>query len=87
MLWYGSQSTIKEPYTVVGGTLEPASCAVELRRAHTPLFVFKQFAGMSFHLGHHAPLPLPASSLLAEDGVITPHMIGRTADGTLEWGI
>ncbi len=31
---------------------------------------------------HARPLPVPASNLIAEAGVIAPHMIGRRADGT-----
>ena len=41
-----------------------------------------QFPRMPFHLGHHAPLPVPASSLIAEAGVVTLYMIGRTANGS-----
>ena len=39
-----------------------------------------QFAGMPFDLGHHAPLPAPASGPIAEAGVIAPFMVRRTAD-------
>ena len=40
-----------------------------------------QLAGVPFHLGHHAPLPVPTSSLIPEAGVIAPHMVRRTTDG------
>ena len=43
-----------------------------------------QFAGMPFHLGDDPALSLPASSLITETGVIAPHMVGRTANGTGE---
>ena len=36
-------------------------------------------AGMPFHLGHHAPLPVPASGPVAEAGVVTLY----TVEGTL----
>ena len=42
------------------------------------------FARVPFHLGHQAPLPVPASSLIAEAGLIVPHMVRRTANGSRE---
>ncbi len=39
---------------------------------------------MPFHLDHDTTLPVPASSLIAEVGVIAPHMVRRTADGSCE---
>ena len=43
-----------------------------------------QVAGVPFHLGHHAPLSVPTSSLIAEAGVIAPHMVRRTTNGSRE---
>ena len=42
------------------------------------------FAGMPFHLGHHAPLPVPVCNLIAEAGVMAPHMVRRTANRSSE---
>ncbi len=36
-----------------------------------------QLAGMPFHLGHHAPLLVPASSLIAEAGIEAQYMVRR----------
>ena len=41
-----------------------------------------QFAGMPFNLGNDTAFPAPRSSLIAEAGVIAPHMAGWTANGT-----
>ena len=40
-----------------------------------------QLAGMPFHFGDDPALPVPTSSLIAETGVITPHMVRWTTDG------
>jgi len=41
-----------------------------------------QLAGMPFHLGNNPPFLAPRSGLIAEAGVIAPHMVRRTANGT-----
>ena len=41
-----------------------------------------QFAGMPFHLGYHAPLPVPASGLIAEVGIKAQYMVRRAANGS-----
>ncbi len=43
-----------------------------------------QFTGMPFHLGHDAPLPVPASGLIAEAGIETQYMVRRAANGSRE---
>ncbi len=39
-----------------------------------------QFPRMPFHLGHHAPLSVPASSLIAEAGIEAQYMFRRAAN-------
>ena len=39
-----------------------------------------QFAGMPFDLGHHPPLPVPASSLIAKAGIEAQNVVRRAAD-------
>ena len=39
---------------------------------------------MPFHLGHHAPLPVPASGLITETGIEAQNVVGRAADGSPE---
>ena len=41
-----------------------------------------QFTGMPFHLGHHAPLLVPASSPVAKAGIEAQNLVGRAADGS-----
>jgi len=41
-----------------------------------------QFAGMPFHLGNDTAFCAPRSRLIAEVGIIAPHMIWRTTDRT-----
>ncbi len=43
-----------------------------------------QFTGMPFHLGHHAPLPVPASGPIAEAGIEAQYMVRRAANGSRE---
>ena len=43
-----------------------------------------QFTGMPFYLGHHAPLPVPASGLIAEAGIEAQYMVRRAANGSRE---
>ena len=39
-----------------------------------------QFARMPFHLSHHPPLPVPASSLIAEAGMEAQNVVRRATD-------
>ena len=43
-----------------------------------------QFAGMPFDLSHDASLLAPAPGLIAEGGVIAPHIVGQAANGSCE---
>ncbi len=39
---------------------------------------------MPFHLGHHAPLPVPASGLIAEAGIVSEYPLRGAANGSRE---
>ncbi len=43
-----------------------------------------EFTRVPFHLGHDTTLPVPASGLIAEAGILAQDMVGRTADGSCE---
>ena len=71
----GSATLIVEGYDARGGTGQVGHDEPDAR---------VQLARMPFDLGEDPPGLVPGAGLVAEAGIVTPHVVRRPADGALE---